>query len=149
MSKGTKAHGIIIGRMGADVQVRTTQNGKKIGSLRLATTDGYGDNEVTSWFDVVVFDEKKIEVLEKYTGKGSMVMAIGTLRVRKWTDKEGADRYSTELVVSFDGSIELMDSKEDAQKMGTVRDKGQMGSTRARPQPEDPFGNEFDDDVPF
>lgn len=148
MSKGTRAHAIIVGRMGADVSVRDTSGGKKIGSIRLAVTDGYGDHEQTSWFDVVIFDQKKLEVLEKYTSKGSKVMAIGTLRVRKWQDRDGQDRYTTELVVSFEGGIELMDSKEEAQKLGTVRDKGQM-ETRARPKEANPFDTDLDDDVPF
>jgi single-strand DNA-binding protein len=143
MSKGSKALGIITGRMGTDVIVRETSNGKKIGTLRLATVDGFGDNELTSWFDVVVFDQKKVEILEKYTGKGSRVMAIGTLRVRKWKDRDGNDRYTTELVVSFDGSIELMDSKDEAQKLGNVRDD----KPKARPQ--SAFDSDLDDDVPF
>lgn len=145
MSKGTKAHGMILGRMGADLEVRTLNSGKKVGSLRLACTDGYGDHETTSWFDVVVFDERKIEVLEKYTGKGSRVMAIGTLRVRKWKDKDGHDRWATELVVAFDGSIELMDSKDDAQKMGNVRDD----KPASKAKPKSAFDSDFDDDVPF
>ena len=145
MSKGSKALGIITGRMGTDIIVRETNSGNKIGTLRLATTDGYGDNELTSWFDVVVFDQKKIEVLEKYTAKGSRVMAIGTLRVRKWTDKNGNDRFTTELVVSYDGSIELMDSKDDAQKQGTAKDKP---ASKPKPVPASAF-DDLDDDVPF
>lgn len=144
MTKGTKAHAVIVGRMGADATMRTTSAGRKIANFRLACVDGYGEHEQTSWFDVVVFDEKKAEVVEKYTGKGSRVMAIGTLRVRKWQDQSGGDRYTTELVVNFDGSIELMDSKDEAQHKGTVRDRAPD-----KPQPTSAFDPNLDDDVPF
>jgi single-strand DNA-binding protein len=148
MSKGTKAIAILIGRMGDEVKVRQG-GGHDIGSLRLACTSGYGDKETTSWFDVVVFDDKKVKVLKDYTRKGSRVMVSGELRVRKWQDKDGNDRYTTEVVVSFDGSIELLDSKAETEAAG--------GSTRnqsSRPQQEQRaapagFGDDLDDDVPF
>jgi len=145
MSKGTKALAIIVGRLGHAIKIRKGNNDKKIGQLRLACTDGYGDNENTSWFDVVIFDEKKVEVLEKYTEKGSRVMVTGLLRVRKWVDKEGGDRWSTEIVVSFDGSIELMDSKADSPKQDRAEPRARP-TERAQPPA---FGGDLDDEVPF
>lgn len=146
MSKGTKAIAILVGRMGDAVKVRTTQQGKKIGSVRLACSSGYGDNESTSWFDVVVFDEKKVEVLEKYAGKGSRIMVSGELRVRKWT-KDNVDHWSTEVIVSFEGSLELMDSKEDRP------DTPARAAPKSQAQEKAPafgaFDTDLDDDVPF
>lgn len=145
MSKGTKALAILVGRMGDAVKVRTTQQGKKIGSVRLACSSGYGDNETTSWFDVVVFDEKKTEVLEKYAGKGSRIMVAGELRVRKWT-KDNVDHWSTEVVVSFEGSLELMDTKDERPQQQT-----RASSSRSNPLPRTApaFGDDLDDDVPY
>lgn len=146
MSKGTKAFAILVGRMGDAVKVRTSQGGKKIGNVRLACSEGYGDNETTSWFDVVIFDEKKVEVLEKFAGKGSRIYVSGPLRVRKW-EKDNVTHYSTELVVSFEGSLELMDSKDDKPDTGT--------RTQSKPQSQEKapafgaFDTDLDDDVPF
>lgn len=145
MSKGTKALAVIVGRMGDAVKVRTTQGGKKVGSVRLACASGYGDNETTSWFDVVVFDEKKVEVLEKFAGKGSRIFVQGELRVRKWT-KDGTDHWSTEVIVSFEGSLELMDSKDD-KPQGQTRSQSPPAQQQRQQAPS--FGDDLDDDVPF
>lgn len=140
MSKGTKAIVTMVGRMGDDINVRQN-NGRKIGSLRLAVTDGFGEHETTSWFDVVVFDEKKVEVLEKYTAKGSRVMVTGILRVRQWTDKNDNKRYTTEVVVNFEGSVELMDSKDERPDKGSSRPPARAAAPA--------FDTDFDNDVPF
>ena len=144
MSKGTKALAVLVGRMGDNIKVRTTQGGKKVGSVRLACASGYGDNETTSWFDVVIFDEKKIEVVEKYARKGSRIFVQGELRVRKWT-KDNVDHWSTEVIVSFEGSLELMDSKDDKPADSETRSRPQEKSSSPAPA----FGDDLDDDVPF
>jgi single-strand DNA-binding protein len=148
MSKGTKCITTIVGRMGDAVKVRTSNSGKKIGSVRLAVTSGYGDNELTSWFDAVVFDEKKVEVLEKYTQKGSRILVIGEQRVRKW-QKDGQDRYSNEVIVSFEGSLELMDSKSESSGGGQSSSGQSTRSGRSDPPPMGGGFGDLDDDVPF
>ena len=141
MSKGTKAHGVIVGRMGKPLEVRKLNSGRNVGSVRLATTDGFGDHETTSWFDVVIFDEKKIEVLQKFTDKGSRIMAIGTLRKREY-EKDGVKREITELIVSFDGSIELLDGKDDRPAGNNSREVG--GQAQVNQSQTRPTGSAFD-----
>ncbi len=171
MSKGTYALGTIVGRMGKDIEVRTP-NGKKIGSMSLACTSGWGGWEKTSWFNISIFDERKIELLEKYAGKGTMVMAVGELQVRKWQDRDGGDRYATELIVGFEGTIQLLGSKEDRERaqggggggsrQRSAGDDGRGANREDRRNPADDNGGSWggnagggwgagddDDDIPF
>src|SRR6267142_7060032 len=107
----------VIGRLGADPEIRRTQDGRPIANLRVASSETWRDKntgekkEKTEWFRVVIFG-KLAEVGEKYLKKGSRVFIEGKLQTRKWQDREGTDRYSTEVVMQgFDAKLIMFDTK--------------------------------------
>lgn len=106
----------LIGNVGADPEIRGTQGGDKVASIRLATSERWKDRQTgekkerTEWHSVVVFGPL-VQVVEQYVRKGSKLFIGGQLRTRKWQDQAGNDRYSTEVVLSgFDAKLQMLDS---------------------------------------
>lgn len=142
----------LIGNVGRDPEIRTTQGGQKIANLSIATTDKWKSkdgerHEKTEWHRVVIFNEGLAGIVEKYVRKGSQLMLEGSLQTRKWQDQSGQDRYSTEVVLSaYNGQIILLDkpngnSRESTQSNGHSESKGgnaMTGGTGA-----------FNDEIPF
>jgi single-strand DNA-binding protein len=156
---------IILGRLGKDPEVRTFQNGGKVVSLRIATSERYKDREgqqqeKTEWHAVSIFNEKLGEIAEKYLKKGSEVYIEGQIETRKWQDQTGADRYSTEIVLrQFRGELSLVGGRA-----GGGSDSGDMperSERSERPAPAKSSGGwdsgarkpskatDLDDDIPF
>jgi single-strand DNA-binding protein len=109
---------ILIGNLGADPEIRRTQDGRPIANLRLATSESWKDKntgerrEKTEWHRVVIFNENLCRIAEQYLKKGSKVFIEGALQTRKWQDQSGQDRYSTEVVLQgFRGELTLLDSR--------------------------------------
>jgi single-strand DNA-binding protein len=107
---------ILIGNLGADPEIRRTQDGRPIANLRLATSESWKDKstgerkEKTEWHRVVIFNENLCRIAEQYLKKGSKVYIEGALQTRKWQDQAGQDRYSTEVVLqNFRGELTLLD----------------------------------------
>jgi len=107
---------ILVGNLGADPEVRRTQDGRPIVNLRVATSDSWRDKatgerrEKTEWHRVVIFSEGLAKVAEQYLKKGSKVYLEGALQTRKWQDKDGNDRYSTEVVLQgFNSALTMLD----------------------------------------
>ena len=107
---------ILVGNLGRDPEIRSTQDGTKIANLSLATSETWRDKnsgerkERTEWHRVVVFNDRLVDVIEKYVRKGSKLYIEGALQTRKWTDKEGQERYSTEVVLQrFRGELTMLD----------------------------------------
>lgn len=107
---------ILIGNLGADPEIRRTQDGRPIANLRLATSESWRDKatgerrEKTEWHRVVIFNENLCRVAEQYLRKGSKVYIEGQLQTRKWTDQQNVERYSTEVVLQgFRGELTLLD----------------------------------------
>ena len=105
----------LVGNVGKDPDIRTTQDGLKIVNLSLATSESWTDRacgerkERTEWHRVVIFNERLADVVEKYVSKGSKIFIEGQLQTRKWQDQSGQDRYSTEVVVQrFKGELGLL-----------------------------------------
>ncbi|WP_259779874.1 single-stranded DNA-binding protein [Aestuariispira ectoiniformans] len=107
---------ILVGNLGRDPEVRSTQNGDKIANLNIATSERWRDRdgnnqERTEWHRVVLFG-KIAEVAERFLRKGSKVLIEGKLQTRKWQDQSGQDRYTTEIVVSgFGGNMTMLDGR--------------------------------------
>jgi single-strand DNA-binding protein len=121
---------ILVGNLGADPEVRRTQNGDPIVNLRIATSESWRDKssgerkEKTEWTSVVIFNDGLAKVAEAYCRKGSKVYIEGHLQTRKWTDQQGQDRYTTEVVLQkFRGELQLLDAKgdDDRQERGNSR----------------------------
>jgi single-strand DNA-binding protein len=107
---------ILIGNLGADPEIRRTQDGRPVANLRLATSESWKDKttgerkEKTEWHRVVIFNENLCRIVEQYVKKGSKVYIEGALQTRKWQDQSGQDRYSTEVVLQgFRGELTLLD----------------------------------------
>jgi single-strand DNA-binding protein len=107
---------ILIGNLGADPEIRRTQDGRPVANLRLATSESWRDKttgerrEKTEWHRVVIFNENLCRIAEQYLKKGSKVYLEGALQTRKWQDQSGQDRYSTEVVLQgFRGELTLLD----------------------------------------
>lgn len=145
---------ILIGNLGADPEVKSFQNGGKIANLRIATSETWKDRmtnerkERTEWHQVVINGDGLIGVVERYLKKGSKVYIEGSLRTRKWQDKDGNDKFTTEVVIAgMGGSLTMLDgagAKQDGQSGG-----GFSGSPPSGGADRPPFDDDLDDDVPF
>ncbi len=129
---------ILIGNLGADPEVRRTQDGRPIVNLRLATSETWKDKatgerkEKTEWHRVVIFNENLCKVAEQYLKKGSKVYIEGQLQTRKWQDQSGQERYSTEVVLqNFRGELTLLDRPGGAGGAGAGGGGGEFGSDDA------------------
>jgi single-strand DNA-binding protein len=119
---------ILIGNLGADPEIRSTQDGRPVANLRVATTDSWRDKatgerrEKTEWHRVVIFNEGLCRIAEQYLRKGSKVYLEGQLQTRKWQDQQGQDRYSTEVVLQgFSGALTMLDGRSGG---GGMSDSG-------------------------
>lgn len=109
---------ILIGNVGADPEIRRTQDGRPIANLRIATSESWKDRnsgerrEKTEWHTVVVFSEPLCKVIEQYVKKGAKLYIEGALQTRKWQDQTGNDRYSTEIVLQgFNSTLTMLDGR--------------------------------------
>ena len=109
---------ILVGNLGKDPEIRRTQDGRPIANLSVATSESWRDKttgerkEKTEWHRVVVFNEGLCKVIEQYLKKGSKVYLEGALQTRKWTDKDGHDKYSTEVVLQgFNSTLTMLDTR--------------------------------------
>lgn len=102
----------IIGNMGKNVEVKATNDGKRFGRFSLASTATRNKEKVTTWIDVVCWDEKKVEVLEQYTSKGTKLYVEATLEKREY-EKDGQKRTAVEAVIGrFSGDLQILSSRE-------------------------------------
>ena len=156
---------ILVGNLGRDPEVRSTQDGNKIVNLSLATSERWKDKnsgeqrERTEWHRVVIFNENLGRIAEQYLRKGSTCYIEGQLQTRKWADQQGVEKYSTEVVLQrFRGELTLLGSRADT--TSGMSDSGDFGgsqlgydqtpsgSGQASPPPMRNT-NDIDDDIPF
>ena len=111
---------ILIGNLGADPDIKRTQDGRPIANLSIATSESWRDKnsgerrEKTEWHRVVIFNEGLCKIAENYLKKGSKVYIEGQLQTRKWTDQSGQDKYSTEVVLQgFNGNLTMLDGRSE------------------------------------
>ncbi|PDT42733.1 MULTISPECIES: single-stranded DNA-binding protein [Sinorhizobium] len=165
---------ILIGNVGADPEIRRTQDGRPIANIRIATSETWRDRnsgerrEKTEWHNVVVFNEGLCKVVEQYVKKGAKLYIEGQLQTRKWQDQNGNDRYTTEVVLQgFNSTLTMLDGRGEG---GGARSGGSdyggggggyedydhprqsPGGGRSGGQPNQGGGNfsrDLDDDIPF
>lgn len=149
---GSVNKAILIGNLGRDPEVRTTQSGTKIVTLNIATSESWTDRqsgqrqERTEWHRVVIFNEGLADVAEKYLRKGSKVYVEGAIQTRKWAGQDGQDRYTTEIVLkAFRGELHLLDRREGAPQPASPDDYGTNSTPPAAPA----AASGMDDDIPF
>jgi single-strand DNA-binding protein len=173
---------ILVGNLGKDPEVRSTQDGSKIVNLTLATSETWTDRasgerkEKTEWHRIVIFNDRVAEVAEKYLKKGAKIYVEGSLQTRKWTDQQGQERYTTEVVIGrFNGQLTMLDTRSGGGEGGygggadagsspgggyAPRERAASGAARpaggaARsggaggPSWDAPKGGDLDDEIPF
>ena len=138
---------ILVGNLGKDPEVRRMTSGDPVVNLSIATSESWRDKasgerkEKTEWHRVVIFNKNLADVAEKYLRKGSKVYVEGQLQTRKWTDKDGAEKYSTEVVLqNFRGELTMLDGKSGGEG-GGGRGAGETPASFQR--------DELDDEIPF
>ena len=141
---------ILVGNLGKDPETRRMQSGDPVVNLSVATSETWRDKssgerkEKTEWHRVVIFNKNLAEVAEKYLRKGSKVYVEGSLQTRKWTDKDGAEKYSTEIVLqNFRGELTMLDTK------GGGEGGGGGGRSFGGDAPASFDRSEMDDEIPF
>nr|CAD6410900.1 single-stranded DNA-binding protein [Rhizobium sp. Q54] len=157
----------LIGNLGADPEIRRTQDGRPIANIRLATTESWKDRntgekrEKTEWHTVVIFNENLCKVVEQYVKKGHKIYIEGQLATRKWQDQSGNDRYSTEIVLQgFDAKMIMLTGQgggsgyraggNGAGDYGYADDRATGQSSRSTSSSSGGgFSRDLDDDIPF
>ncbi len=148
---------ILVGNLGRDPEIRTMQNGGKVCNLSVATSERWRDRtsgeqqERTEWHRVVIFDDRLVDVAERYLQKGAKIYIEGELQTRKWQDQSGQERYSTEVVLRrFRGQLTMLDSRGGGAGGGDSypQDTGQSGGMSSGPMGGPP-GDDLDDEIPF
>jgi single-strand DNA-binding protein len=155
----------LIGNLGNDPDIRTMQNGGKVCNLSIATSESWKDKntgerrEKTEWHRVVVFNEGIVRVCENYLKKGSKVFVEGAIETRKWTDQNGQDKYTTEVVLKpYNGNLTMLDGRNDNQGGGNSNyGGGQQQNNYSQSQPANNADqsqkaevyDDFEDDIPF
>ena len=170
---------ILVGNLGADPEIRRTQDGRPIANLRVATSESWRDRnsgerrEKTEWHRVVIFNEGLCKVAEQYLRKGSKVYIEGQLQTRKWQDQSGQERFSTEVVLQgFNSTLTMLDGRgeggsggdydrdpgSDYGQSGAYGGSGSRGAERGAAErggrggsspSQGGYGNDLDDEIPF
>jgi single-strand DNA-binding protein len=152
---------ILVGNLGRDPEIRSTQDGLRIANLSVATSESWRDKssgerkEKTEWHRVAIFNERLVEVVEKYLKKGSKVYVEGALQTRKWTDNAGQERYTTEVVLQrFRGELTMLDGRSSGGEGFAVEPIDEESpAPRASAPPRSPArqgaSQELDDEIPF
>ena len=169
---------ILVGNLGKDPEVRSTQDGSKIVNLTLATSETWNDRasgerkERTEWHRVVIFNDRVADVAERFLKKGAKIYVEGSLQTRKWTDQQGQERYTTEVVIGrFNGQLTMLDGRGGGEGAGfgggaeggsgagyaprertpaaAARPAAAGGARSGGPSWDAPKGGDLDDEIPF
>jgi len=146
---------ILLGNLGRDPEIRSMQSGKKMASFSIATSKKWKDRntqeqkENTSWHNIVVFNEGLVEVIEKYVKKGSKIYVEGELSTRKYQDKDGNERYTTEVVLQGYNSTLTMLGSANGSSMSEVQSNHNNNEVSEIQQSSTSDSSNMDDDIPF
>ena len=149
---------ILLGNLGRDPEIRSMQSGAKMASFSIATSKRWKDRntqeqkEKTSWHNIVVFGDGLVDIVEKYVKKGSKIYVEGELQTRKWQDKDGNDRYTTEVILQgYNCNLTLLDSRNNSQ----ISNESMSATENASAIDDNSFdksssdSNDLDEDIPF
>jgi len=155
----------LVGNLGRDPEIRSLQDGNKVANLSVATSESWKDKssgerrERTEWHRVVIFNERLVDVVEKYLKKGAKVYLEGALQTRKWTDQSGAEKYTTEVVLQrFRGELVMLDGRSGGGGGGenAMSESGDEGGFSSGPSSRGGSSgggrapaSDLDDDIPF
>ena len=148
---------ILLGNLGRDPEIRSTQSGSKMATFSIATSKRWKDKNTqeqrdkTSWHNIVVFGDGLVDIVEKYVKKGSKIYVEGELQTRKWQDQDGNDRYTTEVVLQgFNSNLTLLDSRNANRSSEDKTISTDQTSNIDNAKISENFdSSEVDDDIPF
>lgn len=153
---------ILVGNLGRDPEIRQTNSGQRVANFPLATSEQWTDRqsgdrrERTEWHRIVIFDDKLVEIAEKYLRKGSKIFLEGQLQTRKWQGQDGQDRYTTEVVLQrFRSELTMLDTRGGGGGGSAAESGGYGGGERVagmdtrEPSPGPGGGGDMDDEIPF
>jgi single-strand DNA-binding protein len=150
---------ILFGNLGNDPEIRTTQDGRELANLSIATTDSWKDKnsgerrDKTEWHRIVIFAPGLVNVAKNYLRKGAKVYIEGALQTRKWQDQSGQDKYSTEVVLQgFNASLVMLDNKNSGSSMDSGygnNNYANNSTSSSAPKKEEFAVEELDDEIPF
>ena len=140
---------MLIGRLGQDPEVRNTQDGRSLCTFSIATSESWNDKntgekrEKTEWHRIVVFNEGLVNIIQQYVKKGSNVFLEGQLQTRKWEDKDGIEKYTTEVVLQgFNSTFKMLDNRNTGSADNSFSQDNSISDSSN-------FDSEIDDDIPF
>ena len=155
---GSVNKAILLGNLGRDPEIRSMQSGAKMASFSIATSKRWKDRntqeqkEKTSWHNIVVFGDGLVDIVEKYVKKGSKIYVEGEIQTRKWQDKDGNDRYSTEVILQgYNSNLTLLDNRNNPQMSSNKSDE----MDQSKSIEDNSFGSQsndsddLDEDIPF
>lgn len=144
---------ILVGNVGQDPEIRSTQDGREIANFSLATSDSWKDKatgerrDKTEWHRIVVFSQGLVNIVRNYVKKGSKLYIEGSLQTRKWTDKDGVEKFTTEIALqNFNSTLQLLDSRD---RGASGEASHSSGSSNHRSKNNDVSVEENDDEIPF
>jgi single-strand DNA-binding protein len=160
---------ILVGNVGGDPEIRNTNDGREIATFSLATSDSWKDKNTgerkdkTEWHRIVIFSQGLVGIVKNYVKKGSKLYIEGQIQTRKWTDNNGVDKYTTEIIMqNFNSTLQILDSKNSGgsnsgggnyDNPDYNNNSGNSGknnnSQQNKPQNEANFSEDLDDDIPF
>jgi single-strand DNA-binding protein len=148
---------ILVGNVGRDPEIRSTQDGLRIANLSIATSESWRDKnsgerkEKTEWHRVAIFNERLVDIVEKYVKKGAKLYIEGALQTRKWTDNSGQERYTTEVVLQrFRGELTMLDGRSGGGEGFAVEAQEDAAPRVSAPRASRaPSSQELDDEIPF
>ena len=149
---------ILLGRLGKDPEIRSMQSGKKVANFGIATSKRWKDRETqeqkesTTWHNIVVFNEGLVGIIEQYVKKGSQIYIEGELQTRKWQDKDGNDRLTTEVVLQpYNSNLTLLGGRNNSQTNSDnserIEQNGDSSDNSFESQTSD--SEDLDEDIPF
>lgn len=144
---------ILVGNLGQDPEIRSTQDGREIANFSIATSETWKDKNTgekkdkTEWHRIVIFSQGLVGIAKSYLKKGAKVYLEGSLQTRKWTDAQGVEKYTTEVVLqNYNSTLQILDSKDRAS--GSSAENYSNNSTSNRKN-SDVIVEENDDEIPF
>jgi single-strand DNA-binding protein len=143
---------ILVGNLGQDPEIRSTQDGREIVSFSLATSESWKDKNTgekkdkTEWHRIVIFSQGLVGIAKNYLKKGSKIYLEGSLQTRKWTDNQGLEKYTTEVILqNYNSTLQILDSRERASSGDVYSSNGSSGGRKNS----DIAIEENDDEIPF
>lgn len=144
---------ILVGNLGQDPEIRSTQDGREIASFSIATSESWKDKtsgekkEKTEWHRIVIFSQGLVGIVKSYVKKGTKLYIEGSLQTRKWTDKDGVEKYTTEIVLqNYNSTLQILDSKGSG---SFNQDSNSSSNSYSNNNSNNIAIEENDDEIPF